>query len=376
VLFVGHGRAPDRTTRRKWDALSEFLQIRIIVESAALSMCGDNRIVPLKPMALESLRGAGFYARLPIVVRRQLRCFRPDVIVTQSPYDAIPALLARWSAGGKSVPLVVEVHGDWRSATRLYGSRWRRLLSPLGDAAAVWALRRASAIRAIGPSMSTMAERAAGKAPLAVFPTFHDAETYFGTPCVPLPVTPTALWVGRLERAKNPELLAAAWTFVAEAVPNARLIIVGAGRLESVMSRLKDEYPDRVRVYDRLAPVDLLVLFDSATTLVLPSRSEGLGRVIIEAFARGRPVIATRVGGITDLVQHEVNGLLVPSSDTTALAEALIRLLKDKALATRLGERARANVEAYQWTADRYARAMRDLVHDTLAKSRGATANE
>jgi glycosyltransferase involved in cell wall biosynthesis len=224
--------------------------------------------------------------------------------------------------------------------------------------------------------MSTMAERAAGKAPLAVFPTFHDAETYFGTPCVPLPVTPTALWVGRLERAKNPELLAAAWTFVAEAVPNARLIIVGAGRLESVMSRLKDEYPDRVRVYDRLAPVDLLVLFDSATTLVLPSRSEGLGRVIIEAFARGRPVIATRVGGITDLVQHEVNGLLVPSSDTTALAEALIRLLKDKALATRLGERARANVEAYQWTADRYARAMRDLVHDTLAKSRGATANE
>jgi glycosyltransferase involved in cell wall biosynthesis len=376
VLFVGHGRAPDRTTRRKWDALSEFLQIRIIVESAALSMCGDNRIVPLKPMALESLRGAGFYARLPIVVRRQLRCFRPDVIVTQSPYDAIPALLARWSAGGKSVPLVVEVHGDWRSATRLYGSRWRRLLSPLGDAAAVWALRRASAIRAIGPSMSTMAERAAGKAPLAVFPTFHDAETYFGTPCVPLPVTPTALWVGRLERAKNPELLAAAWTFVAEAVPNARLIVVGAGRLESVMSRLKDEYPDRVRVYDRLAPVDLLVLFDSATTLVLPSRSEGLGRVIIEAFARGRPVIATRVGGITDLVQHEVNGLLVPSSDTTALAEALIRLLKDKALATRLGERARANVEAYQWTADRYARAMRDLVHDTLAKSRGATANE
>ena len=69
---------------------------------------------------------------------------------------------------------------------------------------------------------------------------------------------------------------------------------------------------------------------------MLPSRSEGLGRVLIEAFCRGRPVVAMRVGGIRDLVEDGVNGLLVEPT-TEALADALVRVLADRALAARLG---------------------------------------
>lgn len=374
VLFVGHGGVPDATIMRKWDAVGELLDIRVVVESEGRSALADHRLIRLAPIRTRFLRGAAFYARLPAVIRREFKDFRPDAIVTQSPYDAIPALLARWLARAASVPLIVEVHGDWRTATRLYGSRWRRVLSPLGDVAAVWALRRADAIRSIGPAMSRITEEAAGKPPLAVFPTFYDAETYFGTPPSPLPATPTALWVGTLQRYKNPELLVRAWRIVAKAVPEARLVIVGSGPLQPIIGGLHNEYPQRVRLYSRLAPPQLKHEFDSATTLVLPSRSEGLGRVVIESFARGRPVIGTRVGGIPDLVKHDANGLLIPPNDVRALAEAMIRLLNDEALAARLGRQARADAEAYRWSPDRYAQAVFDLVRKTLMQP-GNTEN-
>jgi len=74
---------------------------------------------------------------------------------------------------------------------------------------------------------------------------------------------------------------------------------------------------------------------DEGSVLVLPSRSEGLGRVVIEAFARGRGVIASNVGGIPDLVREGEEGMLVDPADPGALADALVRVLGDRALAER-----------------------------------------
>jgi glycosyltransferase involved in cell wall biosynthesis len=375
VLFVGHGGTPDAVTKQKWDALEVYLEIRAFVESDDPSTHRDDRTVVLAPHRREFLRGIAFYARLPAALRREFEHLRPDAIIAQSPYDAIPALFARRLAKAESVPVIVEVHGDWRTATRVYGSRWRRLLSPIGDVVAVWALRRADAIRAIGPAMSKLAEEASGKRPLAVFPTFHDAETYFDTSPAPFPIRPTALWVGTLQRSKNPRLLVEAWPIVAEAIPEARLVVVGSGPLQALVETLKDEYPSRVRMYSRLAPTELKREFDAATTLVLPSRSEGLGRVIIESFARGRPVIGTQVGGIPDLVEHGVNGLLVPSNDAGGLASAMVRLLSDGELAARLGRQARAGAEEHRWTPDRYALALLGLIQDTLARASERTGS-
>lgn len=77
----------------------------------------------------------------------------------------------------------------------------------------------------------------------------------------------------------------------------------------------------------------LAQLYGRATMLVLPSRSEGMGRVIIEAFCRGRPVVATAVGGIVDLVSSEHNGVLFPPEDEAALASAMVSVLGDRAYA-------------------------------------------
>jgi glycosyltransferase involved in cell wall biosynthesis len=367
VLFVGHARMPDATAMQKWDALSEILDIRVILEGDDPSAPRDSRIIPIPQSRHAFLRGAAFYARLPRAIRRELERFHPTAVVAQSPYDGIAAWLARRLTRTTGIPLIVEVHGDWRSATRFYGSRWRRVLSPVGDAAAVWALRRADAIRAIGPTMGRLVEEAARRRPLAVFPTFFDADAFFAPPVTPLPANPAVLWVGTLESTKNPRLLAAAWRRVERVIPHAQLVVVGSGPLQGVIDALQQEYPLGVRRYAHLEPAELRHKFDSATMLVLSSQSEGLGRVIIEAFARGRPVVATRVGGIPDLVKDEVNGLLVEPDSAEGLAQAMIRVLNNPALAAELGAQARTDAEAHHWTTDRYANAVFRLVRDALA---------
>jgi glycosyltransferase involved in cell wall biosynthesis len=356
----------------RWDAVSELLDIRVVVESDDPSIAADGRFRALRPVRSRLFRTVTFYARIPHAIRDECLRFRPGAIIAQSPYEAAAALVGRRLAGATVVPLIVEVHGDWRSASRLYGSPWRRLMAPLADALARWALRQADATRAIGPAMSRLSEDVTGRPPLAVYPTFFDAATYFASHPVPLPPTPTALWVGVLQRYKNPRALAAAWNLVAASVPDAQLVVVGSGPLERVVDALRDAYPDRVRLHRYLPPSQLKEQFDSATVLVLPSRSEGLGRVVIEAFARGRPVIGARVGGIPDLVHHEVNGLLVPSEDPAALAEAMIRVLRDRELASRLGLRARADAEQHRWTPDRYARALLDMVRRASREATGS----
>jgi glycosyltransferase involved in cell wall biosynthesis len=99
---------------------------------------------------------------------------------------------------------------------------------------------------------------------------------------------------------------------------------------------------------------------------VLPSRSEGLGRVLVEAFCRGRGVVASDVGGIRDLVTNGHDGLLVPRGHAQALADALIRVLLDHDLAERLGSEARIRVEPWISTPEEYARRVRQLVEDVL----------
>src|SRR5207302_601389 len=105
---------------------------------------------------------------------------------------------------------------------------------------------------------------------------------------------------------------------------------------------------------------------DDATVLVLPSRFEGLGRVAIEAFARGRGVIGGRAGGLLDLVDDGVNGVLVHPEDRGALADALVRCLSDQGLAERLGAAARERFGAWNQSAEQFAERMRALVDAAL----------
>jgi len=302
-----------------------------------------------------------FHLALPTIVAQESRRFKPDVVVTQSPFEALPILATRF-AGRAKPKLIVEVHGDWRLATRQYGSRARRLLAGPADRAAVVALRRADAVRAVGPTAATLVKAATGHEPISVFATYSDLESFLAVPPKPLPPVPTIAWIATLQPVKDPVTFAAAWRVVAERVPEARAILVGDGPMRPVFDALCTDFPERVRSLNRVSPPEVAAILDESTVLALPSRSEGLPRVIMEAFARGRPVVGTAIGGIPDIVSPERSGLLVPPGDPARLAEALVRVLDDRALAERLSSGALIDGRRFHLSLEEYADAVREMV--------------
>lgn len=370
VLFVGRTRyasaLPD-SLRRKWDAIGEVLDYRVLASAAG----GGGRperfelVSPVRPSAID---GLAFYFALPLRIVRVLRAFRPDVIVAETPHVAAAAAVARALARGRRPPIIVEVHGDWRTATRLYGSEHRRFLSPVADRIASFGVRRADAVRALSPFTASLAEHVRGRPVDATFPTFSDLGVFAQRDPAPLPETPAALFVGVLEPYKNVDGLAGAWRRVALELPDAQLVIVGKGPRRPAVDALVDEFPARVRHIEAAPPAAIAKLLDAAWALALPSRYEGLGRVVIEAFARGRGVVASGQGGILDLVDDGVEGVLVDPEDTRSIAEGLMRVLSDRALAERLGAAARARYADWHSTPEEFAARMRALVDQASAR--------
>lgn len=349
LLLVGRTRFRfplDPGLQRRYDALSDVLEWRQL----GTGRSDDERFALAAELPFAD--AVVFYLALPFRVARELRRFRPHVVLAQGGQETALVLLGRLLA---RVPakVILDVHGDWRAPTRLYGSRLRRLFDPLADLLAGIALRRANGIRTIS-DYTTGLVRAAGREPDAVFPAYMDLEPFAGEPA-PLPEAPGALFVGVLERYKAVDVLERAWQQVVEQVPGARLHVVGTGSLPPPAGPGVDWTP-------KLSAESVARALDAATVLVLPSRSEGMGRVIVEAFCRGRGVVGSRVGGIPDLVTDGETGLLVEPGDPGPLADALVRVLADPELATRLGREAHAAAAAWQATPQEFAARVRELV--------------
>jgi glycosyltransferase involved in cell wall biosynthesis len=348
---------------KKWDAVSRELEVRIIGRAQSVRSPDPRfRLVPPR------LRGLGYYAALAAIVGRELRTFRPDVITTMSPFEAF-AVLPAWKLARPRPRLLVDLHGDWRTATRLYGSSLRRVYAGLSDRAALYALRQADGTRAVSEYTASLAGEATGRRPLSVFPTYFDLESFTSQPPEPLPRHQSVAWIGVLQNTKDPRMLADAWRLVAAQTSAARLVVVGQGPLHSVVAKLARDVPARVRLIPRLAPAEVARLLDESTLLAMSSVSEGYPRVIMEAFVRGRPVVATGVGGIPDLVETGRNGVLVEPGDAEGLAAALVRVLEDREFAERLSRGALQSAQHIRWTPDRYAKSLRQLV-DTAVLTR------
>jgi glycosyltransferase involved in cell wall biosynthesis len=369
VLFVGRARYRlplPAWLAKKWDAVEQELDYRVIGAATGDSGPSDNRFQLSLPARPRQVDGLFFYLRLPWRLRRQIRSFRPQAIFASDPFLGAAALAGR-ALARRPVPVIVEVHGDWRTFSRLYGSPARRLVSPLADAVAAYAVRRADATRAVSSFTAGLVEQARGVPPSAVFTAFSDLSAFAERPPVPLPERPRVAFVGALEAYKNVEGLAAAWRFVAAELPAAALVIVGSGSQRAVVDTLAADFPGRVEHHEWLEPEAVSEELDASTVLVLPSWPEGLGRVIIESFARGRAVVATDGGGIPDLVTHGVEGLLVPPADSKALALALAQVLANRELAERMGAAARERYGDWHSTPEQLAGEMRALVDAAVA---------
>jgi glycosyltransferase involved in cell wall biosynthesis len=152
-------------------------------------------------------------------------------------------------------------------------------------------------------------------------------------------------FVGRLSEEKGVFDLLEALARVAGAHPEAHVELAGEGDARAVMRRARElGIASRVRVLGWCEADEREALLARAHLLALPSRFEGSPMSVLEAMAAGVPVVASRAGGIPDLVRDGKTGLLVPECEVGALAQALDRLLGDAALAARLGAAGRESV--------------------------------
>ena len=245
---------------------------------------------------------------------------------------SVICLLARLSGR----PYLLHVHGDLGEFYTRCSPPARRLVRDI--------LAQAALVLAVCEAWRASLERICPQARTEVLtnavalPALDDAR-HLGDP------PPTLLFLGDVIRSKGVYDLARAFARIAGRFPRLRLIYAGAGEIEALRrlaSRLNLE--DRITCTDWLDGERKRAQLAGATLFVLPSHIEGMPMSLLEAMAWGLPTIATAVGGVPEVIDPDVNGVLVPPGDIEALAEAITRLLDEPRLRDRLGRAARETI--------------------------------
>ena len=353
---------------------------RVVADEAALLEAAGHDVVTFTPSAradanpLVLARDAIWSSPSVQRVRRLIDEFRPDVIHAHSLYPALsPAVLRT------RVPTVMTLHNArllCLPATLLRGGRpcelcigrvpWRGIAyacyrdSRPASAVLASSLTLHRSVRTFERVMLFLAVSEyvrekhvqAGLEParIAVKHNFVQPGNRRVGPGGPF------LVLGRLTREKGIDTLLRSWG-------DAPLEIVGDGEERAA---LESRAPSSVRFRDAVPATEVPALLAGARALLLPSRSEGLPRVVVEAFAAGVPVVASRVGGLPELVEDDVNGLLVDVEDESGWRAAVAGLSID-AESVRLGSGAFAT-----WT-DRHSpvsglAALEDAYADALRR--------
>ena len=173
----------------------------------------------------------------------------------------------------------------------------------------------------------------------------------------------SVLCVGRLIKLKGQAILLRAVAEAARSRPDIEVTFVGYGEARAELERLARELgiEERVTFAGAAGSHQLRDLYARADVFCLPSFGEGVPIVLMEAMAMRLPVVTTHIAGIPELVEHDVNGLLLPPGRVDALAAALTRLAADPQLRARMGEAGRRRVEA-EFESGACARELRELL--------------
>jgi len=269
---------------------------------------------------------------LPFRHRRALAAC--DVVRVFQVTGVIPALVARRLYG---VPFVT-TYGFW------YGRLARsRVSARLSRAVAAAGLAAAGAVIATTPELAEEARRRAPRAHVHVIPNGVDTTAF--RPPARAAAPGHLMYLGRLSEEKQLDTLvdAAGKLTARHAV---RVTLVGDGPVRPALEAQARAAGVALDVRPFVDHREVPAVLGEADVFVLPSRTEGHPKVLLEAMACARPCIASAVGGNLAIVEDGVTGLLFPAGDAGALADRVERLLRDRALGAALGARARQAVVA------------------------------
>lgn len=345
VRHVARGLAARGHAVEVWTVARDGIARRDVVDGVPVIRLP----APLPAMRPRSL--VGFARAVPDAWRAwtdAVRAFRPDVLHVQcfGPNGVYALALSR----RLGVPLAVSSHGETFMDEDAVFERSVTLRTALRRA-----LGRAAFVT--GCSEYTLADLRArfglGGGDVVV----NGVDPTSAGPLVdpggePRPQAPTVLAVGRLVRVKGFDLLIRAFA-EAQLPDGTRLLIGGDGperrRLEA--SAVAFGIADRVSFLGRLDSDAVAGAMAASSVLVVPSRVEAFGIVVLEGWRAGLPVIATRRGGPAEFVTHLEDGVLVDPEASGELSRSLETVLGDPALAARLGRAAAERVTAFTWDA-------------------------
>lgn len=171
--------------------------------------------------------------------------------------------------------------------------------------------------------------------------------------------------VARLDPIKNHACLIKAMKTVTASLPAAVLLVIGDGPQRHELERLTADLRLQNHIKFLGARSDIAELLSVLDVFVLSSFSEGLSLTLIEACAAAKPIVATDVGGNAEIVEHGINGLLVPSDRPEALAVAVLEILTDRKKAKQMGEAGRRKFEE-EFTLDQMVKRYEDLYESCL----------
>lgn len=301
-------------------------------------------------------------------VARELRALQPDLVNAHTSQYGVAALRAGYSP-------IYTIHGVPHRELKTFRTRSHRLILLISALYDRWVIRRVSDIIAISPYIE-------GEYRGRTRARFHRvenpvAEEYFTLEDRTVPGR--VLFAGTISERKDPITLLDAVDRVRRDLPDVHLHLAGRA--------IDDVYPRRVQefVEERglgaiahfLGLLDVGAMMDEyaeCALLALPSRQETAPVVILEAMAAGKPVVATDVGGMRDLIAEGETGFLVPPADAGRMAERIAQLLRDEPLRRRMGRQARAAAAARfrrDVVADRYY-----AIYRQIALERGILPRE
>ena len=169
----------------------------------------------------------------------------------------------------------------------------------------------------------------------------------------PPPAGPVKLCFIKMHRRKyGPEVLLKAFAEACQRMPDLRLTMAGEGEMTPALRELASGLgvTDSVQFIGFVPNDRIYTLLQEHHIMVMPSETESFGVAVLEASACGRPVIASRVGGVPEVLRHGETGLLVPPGDVDALTEAIISLASDREKCQAMGEAGRELVRTrYPW---------------------------
>ncbi len=281
------------------------------------------------PVIGREFHGQLYYRGTRAVLGQLIDNWSPDVIyVTWTWPDAFAAGLL---AGDKGLPYVVKVHGTDINEYLSYRIRKRKILSALRGAAGVVSVSKALKDVITGHGIETDKTR--------VIYNGVDQSTYRAKPREDVrtrlglaPASPLLLFVGNLKPVKGLYDLLRAFRVLCDSVPGVNLHIIGRGPLESGLRSTTQSLglTERVSFEGEQSPEEVSAWMSAADVLCLPSVNEGVPNVLLEAMACGTPVVASRVGGIPEIVDTSKCGILTPPGDPGQLAEALEKAITGK----------------------------------------------